>query len=304
MVEREGSILACGDIARYGAYLADEKHASSNTISSYLRDVTQFETYLNDFQNKCNLRQAQAEMVRAYMSWMQGHGKSAASVTRFLASVKSFYNYLLTQGDVKVNPTHGVTADRAERKYPEILTNKEVELFLDQPQCVDAKGFRDHAMLELLYATGIRVSELISLNTEDLNLAAGFIRCENRGKERIIPLYHTAVKALMDYMKDIRPQLIADSNEAALFVNMNGERMSRQGFWKIIKHYQEKAGIEKDITPHTLRHSFAVHLLENGADLRSIQEMLGHADISSTQIYTHVVKRQLKDVYNKAHPRA
>ena len=198
----------------------------------------------------------------------------------------------------------GIAATKVERKYPEILTSKEVELFLEQPQCVDAKGFRDHAMLELLYATGIRVSELISLDMEDLNLAAGFIRCENRGKERIIPLYHTAVKALNDYVRNIRPQLIADSEEQALFVNMNGERMSRQGFWKIIKHYQEMAGIQKEITPHTLRHSFAVHLLENGADLRSIQEMLGHADISSTQIYTHVVKRQLKDVYQKAHPRA
>jgi len=243
-------------------------------------------------------------MGRAYLSWMPSRGKSAASVTRFLASVKSFYNYLISRGDLSANPAKGISADRAERKYPEILTAKEVELFLDQPQCVDAKGFRDHAMLELLYATGIRVSELISLDLDDLNLAAGFIRCENRGKERIIPLYHGAIKALQDYVKDIRPQLVADQNEEALFVNMNGERMSRQGFWKIIKHYQEKAGIEKDITPHTLRHSFAVHLLENGADLRSIQEMLGHADISSTQIYTHVVKRQLKDIYHKAHPRA
>ena len=238
------------------------------------------------------------------MSWMLSRGKSAASVTRFLASVKSFYNYFLSCGELKSNPAKGVASAKVERKYPEILTSREVELFLEQPQCVDAKGFRDHAMLELLYATGIRVSELISLNMSDLNLAAGFVRCVNRGKERIIPLYHTAVKALSDYVKNIRPQLIADDGEEALFVNMNGERMSRQGFWKIIKHYQEKAGIEKDITPHTLRHSFAVHLLENGADLRSIQEMLGHADISSTQIYTHVVKRQLKDVYQKAHPRA
>lgn len=251
-----------------------------------------------------DLKRAKPEMVKGYMSWMQGRGKSASSVTRFLASIKSFYTYLLAQGAVKVNPAKGIVANRVERKYPEILTNKEVELFLDQPQCVDAKGFRDHAMLELLYATGIRVSELISLDLEDLNLAAGFIRCESKGKERIIPLYHTAVKALSDYVRDVRPQLLADGGDAALFVNMNGERMSRQGFWKIIKHYQEKAGIEKDITPHTLRHSFAVHLLENGADLRSIQEMLGHADISSTQIYTHVVKRQLKDVYQKAHPRA
>ncbi|MDO4315421.1 MAG: site-specific tyrosine recombinase XerD [Oscillospiraceae bacterium] len=291
------------DIARYGAYLAEEKHASQNTISSYLRDVTQFAGYLESSLG-CGLRDVGRETVQEYMAWMQGRGKSAASITRFLASVKSFYSFLLAEGAVAENPAKGVTSAKVERKYPEILTAKEVELFLEQPQCVDAKGFRDHAMLELLYATGIRVSELISLDMDDLNLAAGFIRCASKGKERIIPLYHTAVKALQDYVRNVRPQLIADSGEEALFVNMNGERMSRQGFWKIIKHYQEKAGIEKDITPHTLRHSFAVHLLENGADLRSIQEMLGHADISSTQIYTHVVKRQLKDVYQKAHPRA
>ena len=290
------------DIARYGAYLTNEKHASQNTISSYLRDVTQFSEYLDS--HDCAIRDADSEMVQGYMNWMLGRGKSAASVTRFLASVKSFYNYLLANGDMKTNPAKGVAAAKVERKYPEILSSKEVELFLEQPQCVDAKGFRDHAMLELLYATGIRVSELISLNVTDLNLAAGFIRCASRGKERIIPLYHTAIKALTDYVRTIRPQLIADTEEAALFVNMNGERMSRQGFWKIIKYYQEKTGIQKEITPHTLRHSFAVHLLENGADLRSIQEMLGHADISSTQIYTHVVKKQLKDVYQKAHPRA
>jgi integrase/recombinase XerD len=295
--------VAVDYVADYGEFLNAEKHASPNTISSYLRDVSQFQTYLRDYQGT-ELQKAKPEMIQNYMSWMQGHGKSASSVTRFVASIKSFYNYLCSVGGMKSNPARGLTAARAERKYPEILTNKEVELFLEQPQCVDAKGYRDHAMLELLYATGIRVSELISLDLEDVNLAAGFIRCRSKGKERIIPLYHTAVKALQDYIRDIRPQIIADSQEEALFVNMSGERMSRQGFWKIIKHYQEKAGIAKDITPHTLRHSFAVHLLENGADLRSIQEMLGHADISSTQIYTHVVKRQLKDIYNKAHPRA
>jgi len=299
-VKREGIIT--DEITYYGEYLKREKHASQNTVASYLRDVTQFSEYLKARGD--SLLEATGETVKSYMDWMLSRGKSAASVTRFLASVKSFYNFLLVTGKIKANPAKGIAAAKAERKYPEVLTSKEVELFLEQPQCVDAKGFRDRAMLELLYATGIRVSELTTLDLEDLNLAAGFVHCSSKGRERIIPLYRTAVKALQEYVWKIRPQLVSDEAEAALFVNMNGERMSRQGFWKIIKFYQEKAGIQKEITPHTLRHSFAVHLLENGADLRSIQEMLGHADISSTQVYTHVVKGHLKDVYQKAHPRA
>lgn len=295
--------MATNYLQLYEKYLTQEKASSSNTVAAYVRDVTQFQEFLH-VEEDCDLRHAAPELVQHYMDWMHGKGKSAASVTRFLASIKSFYNFMVFSGDLSSNPAKGLTSAKAERKYPEILTSKEVELFLEQPQCVDAKGFRDHAMLELLYATGIRVSELIALNTDDLNLSAGFLRCASRGRERIIPLYPVAVKALKNYEMNIRPEIIADANDRALFVNMNGDRMSRQGFWKIIKYYQEKAGIQKDITPHTLRHSFAVHLLENGADLRSIQEMLGHADISSTQIYTHVVKNQLKDIYNKAHPRA
>jgi len=295
--------VAAEYLALYEKYLTAEKDASANTVSAYLRDVNQFQEFLH-VEEDSDLRRAAPEMVQHYMDWMHGKGKSAASVTRFLASAKSFYKFMVSSGDLAANPARGLTAAKVERKYPEILTSKEVELFLEQPQCVDAKGFRDHAMLELLYATGIRVTELIDLNVDDLNLSAGFLRCASRGRERIIPLYPAAVKALRDYEINVRPEIIADVDEQALFVNMNGERMSRQGFWKIIKYYQEKAGIQKDITPHTLRHSFAVHLLENGADLRSIQEMLGHADISSTQIYTHVVKNQLKDVYNKAHPKA
>ncbi len=290
-------------IADYKEYLEHEKHSSPNTVSSYIRDLHQFHGYLKE-TGKSELRKVRKEQIQAYADWMQAHGKSPASVTRSLVSIKSFYAFLMSKSLVKTNPAKGVATAKIEKKYPQILTSKEVELFLEQPQCVDAKSIRDHAMLELLYATGIRVSELISLNVSDVNLSAGFIRCESRGKSRIIPLYHVAVKALQDYLRDIRPQLIADAAEEALFVNMSGERMSRQGFWKIIKYYQEKAQITKEITPHTLRHSFAVHLLENGADLHAIQEMLGHADISSTQIYTHVVKNQLKDVYNKAHPRA
>jgi len=231
-------------------------------------------------------------------------GRSSSSVARCLASLKSFFGYLLQKDFIQTNPARGAAPVRTERKLPQILTGKEVELFLEQPQCVDAKGYRDHAMLELLYATGIRVSELISLNLDDVNLSAGFLRCGSRGKERIIPLYAAAVKALGEYIKNIRPRIVLEADEPALFVNMSGERMSRQGFWKIIKYYQEKAQIKKEITPHTLRHSFAAHLLENGADLHSLQEMLGHADISSTQVYSHLVKQKLQDVYRKAHPRA
>ena len=290
-------------IAAYRDYLTEEKHSSANTLSSYIRDLTQFQSWLLS-NGVTDLRKVKKETINEYLLHMTHSGKSPATVTRSTASIKSFYAYLLQCGAVKTNPAKSVVAMKVERKFPEILTNREVELFLEQPKCVDEKGFRDHAMLELLYATGIRVSELIGLNVEDVNLTVGFIRCTTHGKERIIPLYTAAVKALWEYMEKIRPRIIADENQQALFVNMSGERMSRQGFWKIIKYYQEKAEINKDITPHTLRHSFAVHLLENGADLRSIQEMLGHADISSTQIYTHVIQKQLKDVYNKAHPRA
>ena len=290
-------------IADYCRYLTEEKHAQKNTLNSYARDLNQFQTWLMA-NGITDLKKVKKETVNEYLQYMSGKGKSPATVTRSTASIRSFYNYMLREGRVKTNPAKAVTSQKVERKYPEILTNREVELFLEQPKCVDEKGFRDHAMLELLYATGIRVSELIGLNVEDVNLTVGFIRCTTHGKERIIPLYTAAVKALREYMEKIRPRIIADENQQALFVNMSGERMSRQGFWKIIKYYQEKAEINKDITPHTLRHSFAVHLLENGANLRSIQEMLGHADISSTQIYTHVIQKQLKDVYNKAHPRA
>ena len=290
-------------IASYREYLTEEKHSSANTLSSYIRDLTQFQSWLlsTGVTDMCKVKK---DTINEYLLHMTHSGKSPATVTRSTASIKSFYAYMAQCGAVRTNPAKSVVAMKVERKYPEILTNREVELFLEQPKCEDEKGFRDHAMLELLYATGIRVSELIDLNVEDVNLPVGFIHCTGHSKERIIPLYPTAVKALREYMTSIRPRIVADETQRALFVNMNGARMTRQGFWKIIKHYQAKAEISKDVTPHTLRHSFAVHLLENGADLRSIQEMLGHADISSTQIYTHVIQKQLKDVYQKAHPRA
>ena len=290
-------------IAEYQTYLTEEKHASANTLSSYIRDLNQFQAWLMQ-QGPMDLRKVKKENVAEYLQYLTDQGKSPATVTRGRASLKSFYAYMVQTGQMKANPAKTVASVKVDRKVPEILTSKEVELFLAQPKCVDEKGFRDHAMLELLYATGIRVSELIGLNTNDVNLTVGFVRCRGKDKERMIPLYPTAIKALQDYMHDIRPRIVANEDEDALFVNMSGERMSRQGFWKIIKYYQEKAEIAKEITPHTLRHSFAVHLLQNGADLRSIQEMLGHADISSTQIYTHIIKKQLNDVYHKAHPRA
>lgn len=290
-------------IADYRRYLTEEKQVQSNTLNSYIRDLNQFKTWLAGVDIS-DWKKVKKETISEYLQYMDSSGKSPATVTRSAASIRSFYQFMAQSGRVKNNPAKAVSGRKVQRKYPEVLTDREVELFLEQPKCVDEKGFRDHAMLELLYATGIRVSELIGLNVEDVNLTVGFIRCSGNGKERVIPLYAAAVKALREYMTIIRPRILMDETERALFVNMNGSRMTRQGFWKIIKHYQEKAEITKDITPYMLRHSFAVHLLENGADLRSIQEMLGHADISSTQIYTHVAQKQLKDVYQKAHPRA
>ena len=248
--------------------------------------------------------EATLQMVENYVAYLTEKGRSVATITRCISSLRCFYQFLEREGIAKQNPVQGITLAKVERKLPEILTSKEVELFLEQPKCVDCKGCRDRAMLELLYATGIRVGELIALNVDDLNLSLSFVHCVGRKKSRNIPLYPTAVQILSDYVQEIRPQMVASEEEKALFVNRNGMRMSRQGFWKIIKSYQEKAHIQKDITPHTLRHSFAAHLLENGADLRSIQEMMGHADISSTQIYTRIVNQKLKEVYRKAHPRA
>ena len=286
----------------YEDYLKTEKHASANTVSSYVRDVHQFAQSMED--SGVSLTEVLPKDVEGFTKSLVRKGKSPATVTRSVASIKSFYNCLIALGKVDRNPAKGVAPAKVERRLPQVLTGKEVELFLEQPDCTDLKGYRDRAMLELLYATGIRVSELIDLDLDDLNLPGGVLKCYSKGKERIIPLYQTAIRALSEYVHNVRPQLVEDVEETALFVNMNGERMSRQGFWKLIKYYQEKAGIQKDITPHTLRHSFAAHLLENGADLRSIQEMLGHADISSTQIYSKLLNQKLKDVYLKAHPRA
>jgi len=292
---------ACIDV--FAQYLTNEKKSSANTLSSYLRDIRQLGDYLEIHHDK-EITAANEEELSEYIAWLKSNGKSVATVSRCIASIKCLYSFLCLRQMIPENPATKLVPDKGEHKLPQILTSREVDLLLEQPQCTDAKGYRDKAMLELLYATGIRVTELIDLNINDINLSAGVVRCRSRDKERFIPMYPKAVKALEDYINLVRPQMIALPDEESLFVNVSGERMSRQGFWKIMKYYQKKAHIDKDITPHTLRHSFAAHLLENGADIHAIQEMLGHADISSTQIYSQLVKKQLKDVYNKAHPRA
>lgn len=290
-------------IELFESFLKNEKKASANTLSSYMRDIHQFAAYQENNVGS-PISDASEEELAEYIEHLRQAGKSVATVSRNIASLKNLYSYLTLNRMIERNPSTKLVPEKSTQKLPQILTSKEVDLLLAQPECIDAKGYRDRAMLELLYATGIRVTELIDLNISDVNLAEGVIRCHSRDKERYIPMYPKAVKALSDYLELVRPQMIAMPDEEALFVNVGGERMSRQGFWKLIKHYQKKAKIEKEITPHTLRHSFAAHLLENGADIHAIQEMLGHADISSTQVYSQLVKKQLKDVYNMAHPRA
>ena len=291
-------------IQAYENYLVKVKQASENTISSYMRDIRQFSEWMQ-VGGSSDIVNATQVNIRDYLADLQAQGKSGATVSRCLASLKNFYAYAVSSGFLEVSPVSAdIHVQRGEKKLPQILSGKEVELLLAQPSCVDPKGYRDKAMLEVMYATGMRVTELISLNVEDVNLELGIVKCHSGKKSRVIPLYPAAQKALSVYLSDVRSAMISDVSEQALFVNIGGTRMSRQGFWKILKFYQAKAGIEKEITPHTLRHSFAVHLLENGADLGSLQELMGHSDISSTQIYTQVVKQNLKTVYNKAHPRA
>ena len=289
-------------ISAYENYLSKVKKASSNTVSSYMRDIRQFHQWLQE--ENLGIVEVSQLNISAYLSHLEQEGRSGATISRGLASLKNFYAYLVTSGFLTKTPVVDIHVDRGEKKLPQVLNGREIELLLSQPSGVDAKGVRDKAMLEVMYATGIRVSELIELDVDDVNLSVGIIKCAGSKKSRAIPLYPGALRALTAYLRDVRDALVADPDENALFVNINGARMSRQGFWKILKHYQASAHIEKDITPHTLRHSFAVHLLENGADLGSLQELMGHSDISSTQMYTHMVDKKLKAVYEKCHPKA
>lgn len=279
-----------------------EKGSSRNTIDSYERDINAFENYcysigISDYSQVTNTN------AQSYIKHLYDSGMVPSTVKRHLSAVRSFYKYLILIGQAYVNPFLGVEVQKVERKMPQILTSREVELLLDQPDLNELKGVRDKAMLELLYASGLRVSELIDLNVENLNLEFGYVRCGEAPKERIVPLYPMAVKSLEAYINSTR-RIYSKPGNNALFINFSGDRLTRQGFWKIIKHYQQLAGITTDITPQTLRHSFAAHLVENGADLHDVQQMLGHTDIASTQVYARFVKNKFKSVYNKYHPRA
>ena len=283
-------------------FLKNDKKLSDNTLQSYRRDIEQYEKYVSD--NRINYLKATEDTILEYMEYLREENKKESTISRSLASIRSFYQYLIRVKKIKKDPTMTIESPKINKRVPNILTSKEVELLLDQPKDVDLKGTRDKAMLEFAYATGMRVTEMISLDIDDVKIEEGYVVCRNRSKSRNIPLGSMSLKALKEYIEDARPYLIRDENEEALFVNVNGTRLTRQGFWKIVKYYKEQAHIEKEITPHVLRHSFATHLLQNGADLKAIQTMLGHSDISSTQVYMQFQDPGIKNEYKKAHPRA
>ena len=283
-------------------FLEKDKKLSENTLQSYRRDIEQYMHYIES--NNIELSTTNKTTVITYLMYLQKEGRATSTISRNLASIRSYYQYLVRMKQIAEDPTTGLESPKLEKKLPKVLSVNEINLLLEQPKCVDLKGYRDKAMLELLYATGIRVSELINLNLADVNFEMGFIKCTNGVKERVIPIGNMAASALKEYLEHARSMMTNPEVENALFVNTNGGRLTRQGFWKIVKQYKNQAQITKDITPHTLRHSFATHLVENGADLHSIQEMLGHSDISSTQVYAQIARNKLKDVYQKTHPRA
>ena len=283
-------------------FLQNDKKLSDNTLQSYKRDIMQYHNYVDE--NSINYLKADENKIKEYLQYLQEIGKKSSTISRSLASIRSFYQFLIRTKLIKEDPTVNIQSPKIEKRVPSILTSKEIELLLDQPKDVDLKGTRDKAMLEFAYATGMRVTEIISLDIDDVNLEEGYVVCRFGSKQRNIPLGSLSLKALKEYIEESRPYLIRDENVKALFVNINGKRLTRQGFWKIVKYYKEQADITKDITPHVLRHSFATHLLQNGADLKAIQMMLGHSDISSTQVYMQFQDEGIKNVYRKAHPRA
>ncbi len=292
-----------GCLELFKRYLETTKKCSKNTLDAYLRDVNQFISYCSQNGAK-SIERVNENYIIKYIEYLTFIGKSDATKTRIVASLHSYFNFLLSQGVIDTDPTKDIKGPKTTRKIPDVLDSKEIVLLLSQPDGNDYKSIRDKAMLELLYATGIKVSELIELSINDINLQIGIIHMHNSKHERIVPVYPAANKHLTEYCSIARPALVQNSDEDHLFTNMNGQPMSRQGFWKIIKYYADKAGIKKDITPHTLRHSFAAHLLENGAQLKDIKDMLGHSDISSTQIYAQMLKSKYVQSYAKFHPLA
>lgn len=293
-----------GYVDQFINYLAVDRGLAKNTLESYGRDLRQFQTYLQNGKFE-DIKDSSRTTIVDYLNSLKSQGKAVSTISRNIAALKSFYQYLVKEKYLEHDPAEKLETPKLEKKLPKILSIAEVEELLKQPNVRLSVGLRDKGMLELLYATGIRVSEIIALNISDVNLDMGYVKCYGKGsKERIVPLGSIAVKSVHEYINKGRSKIVRTYEEPALFLNHHGNRLTRQGFWKIIKKYASQANIVKEITPHTLRHSFATHLLENGADLRSVQEMLGHADISTTQIYTQVTKNPLKEVYDKTHPRA
>ena len=290
------------EILGFITYLHNVKKTSNNTEMSYKRDLMKFRKYMEE-QGIESVDQITVTSLNSFILYLEKNGFAAATISRNIAAIKAFFHYSLKEGTIKADPSEALKSPKIEKHVPEVLTPEEVVRLLEQPKGEAPKELRDKAMLELLYATGIRVSELISISVEDVNLQMGYIVCKDATKERVIPFGSEAKHALIHYLNQGREAMIADNHSHVLFTNCSGQQMSRQGFWKLIKYYAKKAGIESDITPHTLRHSFAAHLVENGADLRSVQEMLGHSDISTTQIYASMNHNRIREVYAKAHPR-
>ncbi|MBQ9438892.1 MAG: site-specific tyrosine recombinase XerD [Lachnospiraceae bacterium] len=289
-------------IDKFITYLHDVKKTSTNTELSYKRDLMKLVSFLKS-RGIQRIQEVEREHLVAYVEYMRGMNAASSSISRSIASIKSFYHYLKKEGIVAEDISDAIKSPKIEKKAPEIMTRDEVARLLEMPSGDDPKELRDKAMLELLYATGIRVSELITLTVGDVNFQMNYITCKSGSHERSIPFGNTAKASLLRYLEQGREAMIEDREERSLFTNMSGKPMSRQGFWKLIKFYAKKAGITADITPHTLRHSFAAHLVENGADLRSVQEMLGHSDISTTQMYAALNNNHLREVYAKNHPR-
>ena len=286
----------------FSEYLTNQKANSANTRESYLRDTMFFLEYLSGIGTAP--QDADEEVIQKYVDRLHELKRSPTTISRNLASVRCFYKFLIFRGQLDHNPAKGIKLEKAEKKLPQVLSGEEIELLLAQPDITEPKGCRDKAMLELLYATGIRASELINLNLKDINLRSGVLYCHGSKGVRSIPVYPSAVVSVSDYIYRMRGLITGPESGSALIVNLNGGRLTRQGFWKIVKGYAIEAGITKEITPHTLRHSFALHLLENGASVKDIQTMMGHADISSTQVYVQLLDSHVKQVYNDCHPKA